>query len=46
MDGTGLVGVGSTSSGGGTRTEDLVEIGWSIEVDGGGYFQETESGSV
>jgi hypothetical protein len=51
VDGTGLAagtvtGKGSTSSGGGMRVEDLAEVGWSAEVDGGGYFQEIESGGV
>ena len=51
VDGTGLAastvaGEGSTSSGEGTRAEDLAEVEWSAEVDGGGYFQEIESGGV
>ena len=41
MDGTSLAvgtvaGKGSTCGGGGRRAEDLVEVGWSAEVDGGG----------
>ena len=31
---------------GGTRVEDLAEVGCSAEVDGEGYFQEIESGEV
>ena len=52
MDGTGLaagkvcLGVGGSTCGGGTRAEDLADVGWSAEVDGGGYFQEIESGGV
>ena len=41
MDGTHLAagmvgGEGCTFSGGGTRTEDLAEVGWSAEVYGRG----------
>ena len=51
VDGTSLAagtvaGVGSTSGGGGTKVEDFAEVGWSAEVDGGGYLQEIESGGV
>ena len=47
MDGTCLAaGEGSTGGGGGTRAEDLAEVGWFAEVDGGGYLQEIESGGV
>ena len=51
MDGTRLAadtvaGEGSTGSGGGTRAEDLAEVGRFAEVDGGGYLQEIESGGV
>ena len=41
-----VAGEGSTGSGGGTRAEDLAEVGRFAEVDGGGYFQEIESGGV
>ena len=49
VDGTSLgavkvAGEGSTCGGGGTRVEDLVEIGWFAEVDGGGCLQEIVSG--
>ena len=30
---------GSTCSTGGTRVEDLAEVGWFAEVDGGGIFR-------
>ena len=51
MNGTGLAvvtvaGEGSTGSGGGTRAEDLAEVGQFAEVDGGGYLQEIERGEV
>ena len=51
MDGTSLAtdtvaGEGSTCGGGGTRAEDLGEVGWSVEVDDGWYFQEVESVGV
>ena len=51
VDGTRLAvgtvaGVGSTGGGGGTRAEDLAEVGQFAEVDGGGYLQEIESGGV
>ena len=51
MDGSSLAvgtvaGEGSTCGGEGTRTEDLAEVGWSGEVDGGGYLKEIESGGV
>ena len=51
MDGTHLAagtvaGEGSTCCGGGTRAEDLAEVGWFAEVDGGGYLQEIESGGI
>ena len=36
----------STCGGGEKRAEDLVQVGWSAEVDSGGYFQEIESGGV
>ena len=32
--------------GGGTRVEDLAEVGCSAGVDGEGYYQEIESGEV
>ena len=43
VDGTSLAantveGEGSTCGGGGTRTD----IGWFVELDGGGYLQEIE----
>ena len=38
-----VTGEGSTCGGGGTRAEDLAEVGWSAVVDGRGYFQEIES---
>jgi hypothetical protein len=41
-----LAGEGSTGSGGGTRAEDLVEVGPCAEVDGGEYLQEIECGGV
>ena len=41
-----VAGEGSTCSGGGTRAEDLVKVGWFVEVDGGRYLQEIESGGV
>ena len=37
---------GSTGGGGGTRAENLTEVGRFAEVDGGGYLQEIESGGV
>ena len=51
MDGTRLAagtvaGEGSIGDGGGTRAEDLAEVRWFAEVDGGGYLQEIESGRV
>ena len=51
MDGTRLAadtvaGEGSTGGGGGTRAEDLAEVGRFAEVDGGGCLQEIESGGV
>ena len=51
MDGTRLAagtvaGEGSIGGGGGTRAEDLAEVGWFAEVDGGGCLQEIESGGV
>ena len=51
MDGTRLAagtvaGEGSIGGGGGTRVEDLAEVGQFAEVDGGGYLQEIESGGV
>ena len=51
MDGTSLAagtvaGEGSICGGGWTRAEDLVEVGWFVEVKGGGYLQEIESGGV
>ena len=49
VDGTGLAadmvaGKVSTCGAGGTRAEDLAEVGWSAEVDGGGCLKEIESG--
>jgi len=41
-----VAGEGSTGSGGGTRAEDLAEVGQFAEVDGGGYLQEIERGEV
>ena len=41
-----VAGAGSTSCGGGTRAEDLAEVGWFAEGDGGGYLQEIESSRV
>ena len=41
-----VVGEGPTCGGGGTRAEDLAEVGWFVEVDGGEYLQEIESGGV
>ena len=41
-----IAGEGSTGSGGGTRVEDLTEVGRFVEVDSGGYLQEIESGGV
>ena len=36
---TGMVtGEGSTCGDGGTKAEDLAEVGWSVEVDSGGYL--------
>ena len=29
-----------------TGVEDLVEVGWPVEVDGGGCLKEIESGRV
>ena len=51
MEGTSLpvgtvAGEGCTCSGGGTRAEDLVEVGWFAEVDSEEYLQEIESGRV
>ena len=51
MDGTclavGMVaGEGSTYGGGRMKTEDLVKVGQFVEVDGGKYLQEIESGRV
>ena len=51
VDGTRLaagtvLGEGSTGSGGGTRAEDLVEVGWFVEVDVRGYLQEIEGRRV
>ena len=51
MDGTllaaGMVaGERSIGGGGGTRVEDLAEVGRIAEVDGGGCLQEIESGGV
>ena len=51
MDGTCLAagtvaGEGSTGGGGGTRAEDLAEVGCFAKVDGGGCLQEIESGGV
>ena len=37
---------GSTGGGGGTRAEDLAEVGRFAEVDGGRYLQEIEGGGV
>ena len=37
---------GSTCSGGGMRVEDLAEVGWSAEVDGGECLKEIVSGGV
>ena len=39
VNGTCLAVEGSTGSGGGTRAEDLAEVGWFAEVDGGGIFR-------
>ena len=33
-----VAGKGSTCCGGRTRAEDLAEVGWFAEVDGGGYL--------
>ena len=46
MDGSYLVvgtvaGEGSTGGGGGTGVEDLAEVGRFVEVDGGGYLQDS-----
>jgi hypothetical protein len=51
VDGTHLAagtvaGEGSTGSSGGTKAEDLPEVGWFAEVDGWGYLQEIESGGI
>ena len=51
VDGTRLAagtvaGEGSTGGGGRTRAEDLAEVGWFAEVDGGGYLQEIDSDGV
>ena len=53
MDGTHLAtdtvaGEGSTGDGRGTRAEDLAEVGWFLQVDGGKLrkFQEIESDGV
>ena len=48
MDGTHLAagtvaGERSTHSDGGTRTEDLAEVGWSAEIDGGGCLKDIVS---
>ena len=37
-----VAGEGSTGGGGGTRPEDLAEVGQFAVVDGGGYVQEIE----
>ena len=41
-----VAGEGSTGDGGGTRAEDLVEVGRFAEVASGGYLQKIESGGV
>ena len=41
-----VAGEGFTFSGGETRADNLAEVGWSTEVDGGEYLQEIESGGV
>ena len=51
VDGTRLAagtvaGEGSIGGGGGTRAEDLAEVGQFAEVNGGGYLQEIEGGGV